>query len=334
MHSRRFSLFGHTLTTGEDLSHSLQSCTDECGNPDSLRLLVKRRQRPPELKNAARVFPTGDFPNRQPASLHLYTNEKILRIVYLDFASYDLSGATITCYPENQASDRQLHLNFLGPVISMWLERNGYQVLHASAVLIDQQVALFLGDSRQGKSTVASSLVSLGHPLISDDLVPVKYHQDDGRFYVYPSYPVIKLWPDHFHRLFKSQEPSRFMGEETRKCRIRVDHLNPDLFCPSPRPLSLIYKLCREVDRADTAVQPLSGRETMLSLVRYSFAAPVMLAMRWQAKRLDSFTRLGMTHWPMREFNYPSDTGKLDLIAQKIVSDVNNVMSQDDARQA
>jgi hypothetical protein len=211
----------------------------------------------------------------------------------------------------------------------MWLEQMGFKVLHASAVLINQKAALFLADSQQGKSTIASSMVSHGYPLISDDLVPVKYHEDDGRFYVYPAYPVIKLWPHNFGRIFKDRDPAQYLDKDLKKCRIRVDCIHPDLFCQRPMPVSVMYQLCRNDNQPDISTQPLSSREAMIRLVRYSFAAPVMVAMQWQANRLNSFARLCTTHAPMREFKYPTDTGKLERATEQIVSDFIAVSDQE-----
>ena len=91
--------------------------------------------------------------------------------VYIDFATYDLFEDKIICYAGALAGEKRLHLNFLGPVMSLWLEHHGTLVLHASAILIENQAALFLADSQQGKSTVAAFLLQLGYPVcLSDDL--------------------------------------------------------------------------------------------------------------------------------------------------------------------
>ena len=323
MRSHRFSLFGHTLVTREDFSHSLLPELSENSTDSDIELIVKRQQKAPVNNAFEQIFPDNDVSKNQPASLYLYKTDNIIRIVYIDFAIYDIIDRRIICYPGSQTNEMQLHLNFLGPVMSMWLEQNGFQVLHASAVLIEQKVALFLADSQQGKSTIAALFIKKGYPLLSDDLVAIKYNQEEQKFYAYPAYPVIKLWPDQFDSLFKDNASALFLDKELRKCRVRVDSLNPELFCNQPQPLSIIYHLNRGDNFNRLTVQPLSNMQAMTKLIRYSFAAPIMIVMKWQPQRLASFSRLCLTHQNIRELKYPSGMAELDLLSEQIVTDFN-----------
>jgi hypothetical protein len=53
------------------------------------------------------------------------------------------------------------------------LVQRGFAVLHASAVLIEDEVVAFVGDCGAGKSTVAAALCSRGHGLVADDVVGI-----------------------------------------------------------------------------------------------------------------------------------------------------------------
>lgn len=248
-----------------------------------------------------------------------------MRIEYLDFVTYDIIGHKIVCYPTAKTTDKRLQLNFLGPVMSLWLEQHGFQVLHASAVLINMKVVLFLAESQQGKSTIASAMIKMGCPLLSDDLVPVKYSQAQKQFYAYPSYPVIKLWPDQFKRLFEEENPESFLDEELKKCRLRVDHLNPELFCNKSYPLAAIYKLCRCDKLIKILFEPVSRIESVTELIRYSFAAPIMIATGLQPQRLEEFSRLS-AHIPICSLEYPSGTEDLDVLCGQIISNFESVI--------
>ncbi len=317
MQRHRYSLFGHALISGEDFSHSLQSANSEC-HP-ALEFIVKRRQTPPDLQEFEQIFPTGNLSSHRSASLFIYRGQNIMRIEYTDFALYDVYQDKVVCYPSAQTGNKQLHLNFLGPIMSLWLEQQGYLVLHASAVLIDNKAVLFLAESQQGKSTLAAAMVKMAYPLLSDDLLAVKYSQAEDRFYAYPSYPVIKLWPDQFKRLFANQSAASFLDEDLKKCRARIDHINPELFCTRPYQLASMYKLCRRGTSKKIVIKPISRVESVTALIRFSFAAPIMIAAGWQPRRLSEFSRLS-SHVPVHNLIYPSEIESLDSVCNQIIN--------------
>lgn len=325
-------MFGHILATLEDFSHSLQPVPAEkslnntapdlhgqahCGE---IEFIVKRASKAPVIHESWRIFPEAQTAQSKPASLFIYKNQNTLRIVYLDFAIYDISGHCITCYPARQTSDKQLHLNFLGPIMSMWLEQNSFLVLHASAILINDKVVLFLADSQQGKSTLAAMMINTGYRLLSDDLLAIKYNQLENQYLTFPSYPVIKLWPDQFSRLFENDDPSLHLDKDLKKCRVRVDAMNPELFCEKPHSLSMIYCLHRGQVSEKLCIEPVSKIEAMTRLIRYSFAAPVMIATGWQSRRMEVFSNM-VSDIPVRDLKYPSDILNLPFICKSIVND-------------
>ena len=326
-------MFGQILVTLEDFSHSLQTVSAESSlispslhqcsqlQPVEIELVVKRKCKAPEIQESQQVFPVTHNTQRKPASLFIYKTDETLRIVYLDFAVYDICGNQITCYPATQTSDKQLHLNFLGPVMSMWLEQNGFLVLHASAILINKKVSVFLADSQQGKSTIASHLIKMGYPLLSDDLLAIKYNQVEDQYVAYPSYPVIKLWPDQFSCVFEGEDPTEYLDKDLKKCRVRVDDLNKALFCNSDYPLAVIYCLHRQKSSSKLLIQPVSKIEAITRLIQYSFAAPIMIATGWQPVRMKIFSDM-VSDIPVRDLTYPSDIHKLSLVCKATLNDV------------
>ncbi len=96
--------------------------------------------------------------------------------------------------PEHQGDEGLLRPSVLGPLMSALLQQRGFLVLHASAVLFQEQAIAFIGQSGAGKSTTASAFVKYGCPLVTDDVLAIRFH--DAQPWVTPSYPVIKLLPD------------------------------------------------------------------------------------------------------------------------------------------
>lgn len=62
---------------------------------------------------------------------------------------------------------------FSGTVISFLLTLRGHHVLHASAIQLGERAVAFVGESGQGKTTVAAMLCSQGARLVTDDVLRV-----------------------------------------------------------------------------------------------------------------------------------------------------------------
>ena len=86
--------------------------------------------------------------------------------------------------------DRQI---LVGPALVLALALRSVWSLHASAVLHRGRVLLFLGESGQGKSTLAAYLAST-LPRVADDILPVTMSKSG--LTVWPRFPQLKLPAD------------------------------------------------------------------------------------------------------------------------------------------
>jgi hypothetical protein len=105
-----------------------------------------------------------------------------------------LHGETIT------KTDAQEELNQLdreiitGPALVLALALRGTWSLHASAATFKDNVIVFLGESGQGKSTLAAFLTASRDAdwrLVADDILPVT--MSSGRVNAWPRFPQLKL---------------------------------------------------------------------------------------------------------------------------------------------
>lgn len=79
----------------------------------------------------------------------------------------------------------------LGPALVLALAFHETWCLHASAALFDGQVTAFLGESGQGKSTLAAHLSEADWRLVADDILPVA--RDQAGVQAWPHFPQLKL---------------------------------------------------------------------------------------------------------------------------------------------
>ena len=87
--------------------------------------------------------------------------------------------------------DREI---LLGPALVLALALRGTWCLHASAVIFKNHLIVFLGESGQGKSTLAAYLAAVnrtGWRLVADDILPVT--TSSGRVDAWPRFPQLKL---------------------------------------------------------------------------------------------------------------------------------------------
>jgi len=83
----------------------------------------------------------------------------------------EADGRRIWCGWLGSTSIESLQVYLLGHALSFALVKQGFEPLHATAVVIEGKAIAFLGDSGFGKSTLAAAFLDAGHTLLTDDLL-------------------------------------------------------------------------------------------------------------------------------------------------------------------
>ncbi|MGH9971330.1 MAG: hypothetical protein ACREBG_26540 [Pyrinomonadaceae bacterium] len=173
-------------------------------------------------------------------------------------------GTEIIIDPLPGVEERLLRLPLLGTVFAVLLHQRGHLVLHASAVAINGESIVFIGNKGWGKSTMAAMLYGRGHQFIADDVVAVDF-ADSGCPMVMPGFPQFKLYPeavatslgDDYEML-----PELADGYEKRGRPAR------DRFASQPMPLKNVYALgCGPV----SLLRPLEPQASLLTLIANSY---------------------------------------------------------------
>lgn len=160
---------------------------------------------------------------------------------------------------------------FLDQVVPLLLTASDVTVLHASAVAIDAVAVGFVGDSGQGKSTLAALLWRSLARVVSDDCL-VLFHTADAVEAV-PSYPGLRLWPDSLARVAPSGCRGTPMGHHTSKRRLRI--WPGQGFADAAAPLHALFFLDGEPGRGQVEVEPVSRREAFARLLESSYRLEV-----------------------------------------------------------
>ncbi len=103
-----------------------------------------------------------------------------------------IKGREIIISPLSAVDPRIIVNTLLGSPFGILLLQRDHLVFHASAVEINGRSICFLGSSGSGKSTTACSCISLGHQLISDDVVAFNTASKSQPIPL-PGYPWMKI---------------------------------------------------------------------------------------------------------------------------------------------
>jgi len=183
------------------------------------------------------------------------------------------SGKEIIIEPLPNLDEHLVRLPLLGSVLAMLLHQRQHLVLHASAVAVNGNAAVFLGPKGQGKSTMAAILYSRGHKLMADDVAALEVGSE-GSPVLLPGFPQIKLWPEAATAALGDDPETlrRIHPEVEKRARPTLDS-----FFPLPLSLKCIYVLC---EGSTVELKQLKPQEAIVKLISNSYI-PYLLGQKF-----------------------------------------------------
>lgn len=184
----RYRVFGVDVASPFELSELDQS---HSASSDAWRV-----EACPGVPPVAPLEPTGSETVYGSVRVRSLVADDFARLVFDDTGTFDVvpSSRVIRWYAGAHANLAAVRADLLGRVLAMAIHCDGAQVLHASAVSIDDAVVAFLGPKHAGKSTLAMALVRRGARIVTDDALAVRV-QADGALAA-PGVQRVRLWPD------------------------------------------------------------------------------------------------------------------------------------------
>ena len=240
--------------------------------------------------------------------IHLYCGEAFDLFRFIDLADFDIFSEKIVCHLLDPEYNYQVEVLLLGLIFSYWLEKRGILALQASAVSLNGQAVAFLSTNAGGKSSLAATLVQMGYPLLSDDILPIQ--KNKGLFIAHPSFPQMRMWPEVAQHFLGSYEDLEFAHPAYKKRRVPAGQLGN--FCNKAIRLGCVYLPERqESDDNRLRIEPVPYVQAIMNFTAYSFAAQYADAAGMQAERFQFSAKLAQAI-PVYRLIYP--TGLIDYL--------------------
>lgn len=312
-----YRLYGLNLKSNFKFTHHLTTLTGKSN------LIFKCIDSPPvsqDWQDTSPLFPAFGEPD---LGVHFYPQNGFDILHLPGSGDFYIWSEQILCHPTTPVNTAQLEIDFLGTVLSFWLERQGIPALHASAVVLQKDCAVgFLASSQGGKSSLASALVQSGYALLTDDILPVECRDDlvIGR----PGYAQMRFWPDRAEYLLGQYHNLAKVHPDYDKRRVPIGLDGWGNFCDTAQQLKCLYLPERRDPSAwGTAVEiiSVSPTEAVIELVRQSFAAPILRAMGILPQRLENLAKI-VRHVPVRRLIYPNGMNYLPQVNEAIKADL------------
>lgn len=194
-------------------------------------------------------------------------------------------GKEIIVVPLEEFNEDRVKLYVLGTCMGVLLMQQQILPLHGSAIAVNGKAYAIVGNSGAGKSTLASAFINEGYKLISDDVIPVTF-SDNNIPIIQPSYPQQKLWEESLNNFGMDAERYQPLFERETKYSIPVKNS----FHNRPIPLGGIFELIKG-SAESVEIRKAEGLEGFRILLQHTFRGPLL-------------QRLGLKEW---QFVYSSN---------------------------
>lgn len=201
--------------------------------------------------------------NNKPAFLGIQYNDGQGSATFL----VDRLGQKAAIYKTKTLPIADVLTYLLGPVTGCILRLRQETCLHAGVIAVDDRSLAVIGPKGSGKSTLIASLAQAGCAVLSDDIAPLT--EDDGRFFVMPGYPCLRLWPDTINSLtgLNAADLTRILTiSEKRFFPLKLGaNSGPWRFQPTPLPLGAIYLIAGRNEQ-ETSIRRQSQAAGLITL--------------------------------------------------------------------
>jgi hypothetical protein len=222
-------------------------------------------------------------------------------------------GKRITVEPVAEVTEEGIRLLLLGSVMGVLLHQRGRLLLHGSAVEINGGVALFLGHSGWGKSTMAAAFHKCGYRVVTDDIAAIDTTTNEMQ--IVPGFPQLKLRSDSALALGHDPEQLAALHHRIDKRGLRC----AQQFAQESLPVKRIYVLAQG---STPSVELLPAADGLIELVRHSYAAGILKSTQCEPEHMLRCARI-VARYGVRRLRKGESLDDLPQVLDAVVNDLN-----------
>jgi hypothetical protein len=152
-------------------------------------------------------------------------------------------------------------------VLPRCLAQRGDLVLHAAGIAFGRDIALFVGESGRGKSTLAGLFCQAGRTVLTDDCLLLRPTPAAVR--ALPTYPSLRLQPDSVDAIFPGDTARATLPSYSGKQRFCVPDASGQAAAGC---VAAVYFLGDAVaERDDCKIEPLAPATSCIRLMEQTF---------------------------------------------------------------
>ena len=315
-----WSLIGLGLRSAHVFENRL---APDSGTPDLRFAYVNHDPIAPGWEGLAPAYASPNLVDDDQPWLAVFRTPACTVLHFGGVATFFLFDDRIACRVLDPAYAYMVELHLLGYVLSVWLEQRGVLMLHAAAVEADAHAVGFLATDKGGKTSLAASLMQLGHPLVSDDIVPLETGPEGA--IARSGYPQMRMWPDHAALFAGPVERLETVHPRLDKRRIPVGPGAFGSFTQLQRlPLACLYIPERVVD-APITITALPIAAALVTAAEHSFAVGIVEGLGLEIERFGRLAQVAR-HVPIRRLVYPDGVEHLPAVRTAVLADVRQLL--------
>jgi hypothetical protein len=227
------------------------------------RLMTSSEGDPDVFIRWGSVFAVPPVSEADVSGAHFRVAAQGIFFFWEDFGTILVRNGREIIVDQGRAMDEQeLEATILGPAFAALLHQRARFVLHASAVALGDEAFAFIGETQQGKSTLALALYALGNELVADDITSVDLTSSGPL--VSPAYPGLNVWPEALTALSYDPTPLERVEVASEKRSFPAS----ERFYDRPLVLRGIYELS---EGEFNVIQRLAPREAFKALCSHSY---------------------------------------------------------------
>lgn len=258
--------------------------------------------------------------NGEPSSrVWSVRNGEYFRLLYSDGTDcvVDRAGTRIWIWWPESLSLVDVVPYLQGQLMGLVLRLRGITCLHASSILIGDQAIAVTGPAGSGKSTMAAAFLSLGYPVLADDVTPVI--EKAGKFFAQPAHPRIWLCPEMVETLYGTRDALPQYAPTWEKRYINMNATGPGMPV-GPKPLAGIFVLSSRANEPHRPVITAAApRETLLHLLCNTYINH-LLDPEMRSREFTLLSRLLETV-PVVLIHPHEDASRIPLLCQTILDE-------------